>query len=63
MSETSRVVFNHPYESLVYFARRNAAYFCNAPALKMFKEALDLARNEREREYCRQEIKALEKCA
>jgi len=60
--KTLRVHFNHPYESLVYLAKRNAAFFCNGPALKLFRDALKVARNESEREYCRKEISALEKC-
>jgi hypothetical protein len=60
--KAQRITFNSPYESLVYLARRNAAHFCNGPALKLFREALTHARNESEREYCRKEIAALEKC-
>lgn len=62
MKRTTKITFHHPYESLIYLARRNAAFFCNGPALKLFRDALKVARNESEREYCRKEISALEKC-
>jgi hypothetical protein len=56
----THITFIHSYENLVSLGDRVAAYFCNKLALKLYRQALPLARNEQEREYCRKNITALE---
>jgi hypothetical protein len=55
----STIEFHHPYESLIWLARRNDSSFCEKAALNLYREALAAARSDDERQVCEAAIKRL----
>ena len=60
MARRQRIEFHHPYESLIWLAKRNEAGYFEKVALKLYKQALANARTADERDYCVAAIRRLE---
>ena len=57
----TKIKFTHSYESVLYFAAQNDEYCRDEAALRLFKQALGLAKTKEQKQYCQRRINLLEK--